>query len=119
MYELMHTIEIKPLSVNEAYTGRRFKTKKYKQYIKDAKWLFPKKSKVEIFDKMFISVIFGFTNAAADLDNPYKQFSDIISKLYGFNDKNVWKMTLEKIISDKPFIKFKIEKYDDSSNSEL
>ena len=35
-------IPLKPLSVNEAWQGKRYKTKKYKQYCKDIAMLLPK-----------------------------------------------------------------------------
>ena len=35
-------IDIKPLSVNEAWQGRRYKTPKYKQYQETLLWLLPK-----------------------------------------------------------------------------
>lgn len=105
----MHYIDIKPLSVNEAYTGKRYKTNEYRQYSNSLSWLLPKK--VNIYPKMSISIIFGFKNASADIDNPTKLFLDILQNFYNFNDKNIYKITIEKQITNKPFIMFEIHEF--------
>jgi len=38
----LHKLDIKPLSVNEAWRGRRFKTPKYSKYISDLLFILPK-----------------------------------------------------------------------------
>ena len=102
-------INIKPLSVNEAWKGRRFKTKKYDAYIKDVLMILPKLN-IEI-DKIELNLKFGLSNKNADIDNPVKCFVDCLQKKYGFNDKKIYRMTIEKVDVKKgcEFIDFDIK----------
>ena len=61
---------------------------------------------------IFINV--GLSSKNADIDNIAKPFIDILQKKYGFNDKNIYKLVLEKFIVKKgeEFIEFKMEKYE-------
>tara|TARA_R110000737_G_scaffold339516_1_gene361553 strand:- start:123 stop:452 length:330 start_codon:yes stop_codon:yes gene_type:complete len=104
-------VKIKPLSVNECWKGRRFKTDKYKQYEKDLrKILLPMKipdGKLKVF------LIFGLSSKLADIDNPVKAFIDILQKEYSFNDRDIYSMELTKVDVKKgeEFIDFKIIEY--------
>jgi Holliday junction resolvase RusA-like endonuclease len=101
-------INIKPLSVNEAWQGKRFKTKKYKQYEKDVLLMLPK---VKINDvPMTLAINFGFSNKMSDVDNPVKCFVDCLQKKYGFNDRNIHRMILVKDLVKKgdEYIEFNI-----------
>jgi len=109
-------IDIKPLSVNQVWMGRRFKTPKYKAYEKE---LLLKLKKINIPDgKLEIHLIFGFSNKNSDWDNPIKPFQDILQKKYGFNDRSVYKAIVEKkdVPKGKEFIKFKIIQGDAEEN---
>lgn len=93
-------IKIKPLSVNTAWQGRRFKTQLYKAYEKELTLKLPP-IKTNLEGKLEISVIFGFSNKNMDLDNPLKPLIDVMQKKYNFNDRNVYKYTLTKEIVKK------------------
>ena len=102
-------INIKPLSVNECFQGRRFKNIKYKKYEKELIFMLPK---LQIpAGKLEITIIFGFSSSASDWDNPIKPFQDILQKRYGFNDSRVYKATVIKEIVKKgqEFIEFDIK----------
>ena len=90
----MTKIEIKPLSVNRAWQGRRYKTDDYERYERDVSLLLPK----EIPYGKHLHIEFGFNSRASDLDNPVKPFLDILQKKYGFNDNAIEKLTLVKKI---------------------
>lgn len=95
-------LQIKPLSVNEAWKGRRFKTDSYKNYERSLLFLLPKsKREFNKGDMIRIEFVFGFSNAASDLDNPVKMTMDILSKKYGFNDRNVWELEVKKKVVEK------------------
>ena len=102
-------VKIKPLSVNQAWKGRRFKTDLYKSYERNVSLLLPKVD----FPKgsVHLSLVFGFSNKGADIDNPLKPFLDILQKAYGFNDKDIYKLSVEKKIVKKgdEFIEFEVE----------
>lgn len=102
-------IMIKPLSVNEAWKGRRFRTDAYKSYCTELSWLLP--AKIEIPSPPFeIYFKFGLSSANADGDNPIKPTQDIIAKKYGFNDKSIkrWVIEVEKVPKGSEFIEFNI-----------
>ena len=104
-------IWIKPLSVNCAWQGKRFKTKAYKQYEKECLLLLPKK--IDIPDgKLKASLTFGFSSKLADADNPVKCFVDILQKKYGFNDNRIYEYSIKKEDVKKgcEYIAFEIKK---------
>ena len=88
-------IDIKPLSVNGCWQGKRFKTPKYKQYEKDMFLLLPKITIPKAPYKVYYE--FGFSSSASDLDNPIKPLQDILQKHYGFNDKNIFEMVAKRV----------------------
>jgi len=102
-------LNIRPMPVNEAWQGRRFKSKKYTEYSKLVKLLLPKM----IIPKppLKVSYEFGFSNKASDLDNPVKAIQDIISQFYGFNDREIYELYVKKVIVSKgnEYLQFKIE----------
>ena len=104
----MPRINIKPLSVNECWQGRRFKTKEYKQYEKDLLLMLPN-IKLNIH-RVSIDIVFGFSNSLCDIDNPLKPFLDILQKKYNINDRDIYKLTVSKEVVKKnsEFIKYKI-----------
>ena len=90
----------KPLSVNLAWQGKRFKTPAYKEYESSMLLMMPK-GKIETDQMLRVEFFFGFSNAASDLDNPVKLLMDIAQKKYGFNDKMVYEMNVRKCIVKK------------------
>jgi Holliday junction resolvase RusA-like endonuclease len=107
----MNIIKIKPLSVNTAFQGRKFKTKEYKQYEKDLLLMLPN---LKICDAPYkITVEFAFSSTLADIDNPLKPFLDILQKKYNINDRDVYQLEVIKTVVKKgcEFIKFNIETY--------
>lgn len=59
--------------------------------------------------EIFIEV--GFSNKQSDIDNIVKPFVDILQKKYKFNDRFIYKMTVEKHIVEKgnEYIEFYIK----------
>ena len=104
-------IAIKPLSVNQAYKGRRFSTKKHKKYVKDVLSLLPQG---EINSDFYqLEITFGFSSSNADIDNPLKVFQDCLQKKYDFNDRLIKRCVIdvEKVKKGKEFIKFKLSPF--------
>ena len=106
----MVKIQIKPLSVNKCWMGRRFKTKDYKDYEEIVLKALPKIKIPE--GKLHIKLEFGFSNKAADWDNPIKPFVDLLQKKYKFNDKVIYKASVTKkdVKKGKEYIKFELKK---------
>lgn len=90
-------IPIKPLSVNEAWQGKRFKTDKYHKYETHLLFLLPSIKGSVFLKEIKLKFTFGFSNIQSDLDNPVKCLLDIMQKKYGFNDSNVWELTIKKV----------------------
>ena len=105
-----YTIKIKPLSVNKAWKGKRYKTVEYDKYIKSLMLLLPNKIEVPDDKNIKLAVEWGFSTRASDCSNPIKLFEDCLVKKYGFDDRYIYEIHLFKSIVKKgdEFIKFKI-----------
>jgi Holliday junction resolvase RusA-like endonuclease len=106
-------IHIKPLSVNEAWQGKRFKTKAYHTFEKHLLLLLPRNIDLPLPPYQF-EVTFGFSSMSSDWDNPIKTFQDVLQKKYKFNDKLIKRGVVEVVTVKKgfEFISFKITHYD-------
>jgi Holliday junction resolvase RusA-like endonuclease len=93
-------INEKPMSVNLAWQGKRFKTPAYKEYESSMLLMMPK-AKIETDEMLRVEFFFGFSNKASDLDNPVKLLMDIAQKKYSFNDKMVFELNVRKCIVKK------------------
>ena len=104
----MPKVLIKPLSVNQCWAGRRFKTPKYKAYEVELLSKLPN-LKVKGND-LSIKITFGYSSKLADIDNGLKPLIDILQKKYNFNDRYIYKLEVTKEIVKKgnEFIKFDI-----------
>ena len=95
-------INIKPLSVNRCFQGRRFRTKEYDLYEKSVKLqltklIIPKKT------RLILKLEVGYSNQSSDLDNFIKPFLDVIAKHYDFNDNQIYRLEADKVIVKKGF----------------
>jgi len=90
----MNRIEYKALSVNQCWQGKRFKTPIYNQYEIDLLSILPKIKLPP--EPLELHLLVGFSSSLADLDNILKPLLDIMQKKYSFNDKNIYKIIVEK-----------------------
>ena len=95
----MIKIDIKPLSVNKAFKGRRFKSNDYAIFEKNVLLMLPNSQIPE--GKLCINYVFGFSSQGSDIGNPEKLITDILSKKYGFNDNRIYEMNIKKEIVKK------------------
>lgn len=105
----MIKIDIKPMSVNKAWQGKRFKTEDYKVYERNCLLLLPKLTIPS--DNLRLSIVFGVSNKANDIDNGLKPLIDILQKKYDFNDSRIYELNVRKELTKKgsEFILFEIE----------
>jgi len=107
--------KVKPLSVNQCWIGRRFKTPAYKAYEKYLMMTLPKM----VVPVAPYSVYFewGFSSASSDYDNPIKPTQDILQKKYGFNDKEIVMALIrkKKVAKGDEYFIFEIDHYDEDS----
>jgi len=94
------TIKGKPLSVNKAWKGMRYKTGDYKAYEAITLAILPKDIEMPS-GKLKLSLTIGFSNKLSDIDNPVKLFVDILQKKYDFNDRDIYHLTVKKEIVKK------------------
>ena len=90
-------IPIKPLSVNNAWRGRRFASDELKAYKRQVPLMLPSKITIPR-GKLIICFDFYFSSKASDYDNPIKSLQDIICDAYGLNDNNIYAGIIRKHI---------------------
>ena len=118
MVGMYHKLNIKALSSNKMWQGRRFRTREYDQYEQEIMLLLPRIT-VSSTDKLEITIIVGFSNKMSDIDNIAKPLIDILQKAYLFNDRNIWRLVLEKgeiVTKGSEYIKFSIASYGQQEN---
>lgn len=103
----MITINLKPVSVNELYSGKRYVTPKGRKYKEAVQWLCPKVPIPE--GKLHIRYRFYFSSTGSDIDNALKGFTDSLSSRLGFNDNRVYRIDVEKLIVPKGQEKIEFE----------
>lgn len=97
--EWLFKIDVKPLSINKAFQGRRYKTRECKSYEHFLMLAMPAGLKFEPPIKLVIK--YGFSSKLADIDNPTKIIIDVMQKKYGFNDRDIVELHLYKEIVGK------------------
>ncbi len=109
----MITINLKPLSINAAFQGRRYKTNKYKSYECAVLAMLPGDIDIPETGKLEIFLEFGVSSKGFDWDNAIKPFVDLLQRKYQFNDNRIYQALVKKTIVKKgdEFILFSIKKY--------
>jgi Holliday junction resolvase RusA-like endonuclease len=109
LFRMEVTLNIKPISINQAFQGRRFKTPVYKSFEKEMLLKMP--SLILPKSPFKLTITYGFSNILCDLDNPTKLVTDIMQKKYMFNDRDIYEMVLYKKIVKKgmEYITYKLE----------
>lgn len=105
-------VYIKPLSVNQCWQGKRFKTKKYKSYEKE---LLLKLKYFNInLNKIKLNIVFGVSSKLMDVDNGLKPFLDVLQKKYKFNDRDIYQLNVIKKIVKKgdEYIQYEFKEYE-------
>ena len=93
-----HKFKTKPLSANKMFYRAKQLTREYREYrefiyedIEDRKkWPFKDGESLEF------SVMVGFSSKLADVDNCIKPLLDTFQYMFDFNDRFVFKVTIEK-----------------------
>ncbi len=106
------SIPIKPLSINKAFQGRRFKTKEYNSWIKEGLLLMGKKKTLK--GELSIHVDFYFRYAKKnDIDNCLKTLLDLICKRGWIkDDRQITYLSVCKAQSDRERIEVSIKEFD-------
>jgi Holliday junction resolvase RusA-like endonuclease len=109
-------IDIKPLSVNKVWQGKRFKTPVYKKYERELMLKLDSNATVENGVPLEVRIDFGVSSKLSDIDNPLKPFLDVLQKKYGFDDRYIYRLIVDKTIvpKGKEYIEFSIDNYPDN-----
>ena len=117
--------DIAPLSVNRAYAlGRKtmFKSKDYREYETAIMKLLEKEEMDEQMKagKLGLKFRFRFRRSNSDIDNPVKPLQDILQRHFGFNDKQVYRLEVEKIhyTGCTPFVEVEIKQLPEDINND-
>lgn len=90
---------LKPLSVNQAFCGKKVKTASYRRYETHLIRTLPE---LEIPEgELELRVVVYYSNKASDIDNCLKPFIDVCQKKYGFDDKRIYRLRVTKVIVPK------------------
>ncbi len=107
-------VNVKAISVNDAYTGRRFKTDYYEQYTEVMLSLMPDITVPPPPFKILIKI--GFSNTLSDVSNTIKQIEDLCQARYQFNDRDVFdiRAVKEAVKKGQEYIDLSISTYNAS-----
>lgn len=106
----MIKLDLKPLSVNQAYRGKKWRTPAHDCFKTAIKYLLPDWYKIPA-PPYCIHFEFGVSSSLSDGDNLIKLSQDSIADKYGFNDRYIkrWIVDVEQVKKGEEYIKFKIE----------
>jgi len=93
----MVKIQIKALSLNEAYRGRRFKTKELEAYHNFVEYSLLTHDMNIPKGKLSVRYEFGVSSKGSDGDNLIKCFQDSLARRYKFNDNRIYQWEVEKV----------------------
>lgn len=106
----MITVKLKPLSINKAYKGKRFRTDECTKFKRDLYFMLPER--INLPKPPFCIVFkFGLSSMSSDGDNCVKVAQDVISDKYNFNDKLIkkWIIEVDNVKKGDEYISFKLE----------
>lgn len=90
-------LNLEPLSINQAFQGRRFKTPKYNKWIKSGLWLLKPLKRQEKPYRIDVELYVG---SLFDIDNALKPLFDLLKKGNIIeDDRYIEVLTIRKIIS--------------------
>jgi Holliday junction resolvase RusA-like endonuclease len=106
--KIMEKINIKALSVNSCFQGKRYKNQVHKDYVNEVLRQLPIKYIGRPPYKLILE--FGLSSKLQDLDNCIKVFQDCLTVKYDFNDRDIYELQAQKfnVEKGKEFIKFDI-----------
>ena len=98
----MNYIKVKPLSINDAWQGRRYKTPKYNKFAEEVHLRLLAYKRPNLPDgPLSIHYRFHVFNMRSDVDNFIKAFQDVLFNWIGIDDSRIVRLTAEKIKCQK------------------
>jgi len=93
--------QAKPLSVNQAYYGKKIKTANYRAYEAQLAMNLPKDLVIPDGVKLKLCIHVKYSSKASDIDNCLKPFIDILQTKYSFNDNRLYELRIRKHLVPK------------------
>jgi len=105
MWEIYMHCNVKPLSINAAYTLKRKKSAKYRKFEDDmALELFgyevPPHRDIKNM-RFKLEIHWGFATSLSDVDNPIKTLLDVLQRWFKFDDKQIMNISASKTVVGK------------------
>ncbi len=115
----MIKLQIKPLSANNIWKGRKIKTKDYIKYERIIAYYVEQLTeliKIPEAKKLIFVIRFGFSSRGSDVSNPIKATEDVLQNLLSYNDNQTYLLIAEKTIVPKgeEFFEFEFYSYKES-----
>jgi len=104
----MITLPIKPISVNACWQGMRYATPLYKRFQHEMNLILPP---IKIGKAPYkLTIEFGFSSKLSDIDNGLKPLLDCLVKKYGFDDRDIYILHVNKVLvkKTKEYVKFEL-----------
>lgn len=109
---MIFAVDLKPLSSNKAWQGKRFKTRDYHDFERDLLWLLPKNI-APITGRVELRFRFHMKNhKLSDWDNPIKSLQDVLVKSGIItDDRNVYAGMAQKVPGDRDWFEVMVIPY--------
>ena len=118
----MKWLELRPVSTNRLYVGRRFLSKEAKQFKEQChRQLLLLSEPIHVPDgRLELHFVFGL-HRDMDVTNCVKLVEDVLADFYGFNDKRVQGCSLRKVkvARGEEFISFSLRAFDEEAFGEF
>lgn len=103
---------VKPLSANKAFMGKKIRTYDYNKYRKVLIEELPSNVRIPK-GELILQMNVYYSNRASDVDNCIKPFIDILQEKYKFDDNRIYFLQVQKMIVPKgeEGILFRFKKY--------
>ena len=101
-------LDVKPLSTNCLFKGRKYRTDKYDKY--EAELLSKLPKNIPVGNAPYrLNIEFG-TGKLQDIDNNLKGFLDVICKHLKINDRDIYQLHVNKVLvkKTKEYVKFEL-----------
>lgn len=96
-------LPFKPFSTNKLYFGRKVRSTAYKNFRDEVLQFLSDNydSNVSLDGNLVMSLEAGFSSPLADLSNCVKSIEDIVAEYFGFNDKKIVSIKMDKYLVNK------------------
>lgn len=98
-------LPIKAISTNKLYSGKKVRSWFYKKYRKEVFQFLDSNAnfKADMTGNLVVDLEVGFSSPLSDCSNAIKGIEDCIAEYYGFNDRQVVSVHIDKYLVSKGY----------------